>query len=183
MPIDHQTTGDSEIEAEPIRLHEQGHGVKGLIFSAHRRQATDWQTQKPLTWDDGQPIWEFVLNIKAEAGKANFSVRDDDGKPQKGSDGKTLLEERTFTEQDVCVIASGKGSYQLYRKCSEAKVNEGMVVRIARGAKTAGNRVDYEVEVLSKDNPLSRYDTDRGAPSGIDHGASEPDRELVESPF
>jgi hypothetical protein len=181
MPIDHQTTGDSEIEAEPIRLHEQGHGVKGLIFSAHKRQATDWQSGSPLKWDDGQPIWEFVLNIKAEAGKANFSVRDDEGKPQKGADGKTLLEERTFNEQDVCVIASGKGSYQLYKECANARINEGMKVRIARGVKSAGNKVDYEVEVLERDLPLSRYDTDRAAPSGIDHGADE--RELVESPF
>ena len=160
MPIDHNDTGDSEIQAEPIRLHEKGHGVKGVIFAAFKRQATDWQSSAPLTWDDGTPVWEYVLNFKAEAGKANFSVRDEDNKPRKGSDGHTLLEERTFENRDVCVIASGKGSYQLYKQCVAAKVNDGYEVRIKRGDKV-GTKVDYEVEVLSTGNPLTRYDEDR----------------------
>lgn len=181
MPIEHENTGDSEILAEPIRLHEEGHGVRGVIFAASKRQATDWQdSSRKLTWDDGKPIYEYVLNIAAQAGKANFSVRNAEGKPMKGSDGKTLLEERTFNEQDVCVIASGKGSYQLFKKCLEARVNEGFDVRIARGKKTGTNNVEYEVEVISTDNPLVRFDKDKPAPSGIDHGAPA---EMAESPF
>lgn len=173
MPIEHEDTGDSEIVAEPIRLHEEGHGVRGVIFKASKRQATDWQdSSRKLTWDDGKPIYEFVLNIAAQAGKSNFSVRNEDGKPMKGSDGRTLLEERTFNETDVCVIASGKGSYELYKKCQDAKVNEGFEVRIARGKKV-GTKVDYEVEVLSTGNPLVRFDKDKPAPSGIDHGADD----------
>jgi len=174
MPIDHQDTGDSEILAEPIRLHEEGHGVRGVIFAASKRQATDWaDSSRKLTWDDGKPIYEFVLNIAAEAGKANFSVRNDDGKPQKGSDGKTLLEERAFNEQDVCVIASGKGSYQLYKKCADEKVNEGDLVRITRGKKTGTNHVEYTVEVIERGKPLVRFDKDKPVPSGIQHDTDD----------
>lgn len=181
MPIDHQDSGsDSEIVAEPVRLHEKGHGVRGVIFSAAKRQATDWKDGSPLTWDGKEPVWEYVLNIAAEAGKANFSVRNSEGKPMKGSDGRTLLEERTFNEQDVCIIASGKGSYELYKLCKAEKVNEGDLVRITRGAKV-GTKVEYEVEVIERGKPLVRFDKDRPAPSGIDHGADE--RELAESPF
>lgn len=180
MPIDHQDSGDSEIVAEPIRLHEQGHGVRGVIFAASKRQATDWQdSTRKLAWDDGKPIYEFVLNIAAEAGKANFSVRNSEGKPMKGSDGKTLLEERTFNEMDVCVIASGKGSYQLYKKCADEKVNEGDLVRITRGAKTGTNKVEYEVEVIERGKPLVRFDKSKPAPSGIQHD----DEPAMASPF
>lgn len=181
MPIEHETTsGDGLIKAEPIRLHEEGHGVRGVIFSAADRQATDWKTKAPLDWPDGNPVKEYVLNIAAQGGKANFAVRDEDGNIRKDADGRTLLEERTFSETDVCVIASGKGSYNLWKQCRDLKVNEGFEIRIARGRK-AGTNVDYEVEVLSTDNPLRRFDPDAPAPSGIDHGADE--REPEPAPF
>lgn len=178
MPIEHDDAGESEILAEPIRLHDEGHGVRGVIFAASRRQATDWQSKQPLKWDDGSPIYEYVLNIAAQAGKANFSVRNEEGKPMKGGDGRTLLEERTFNEQDVCVIASGKGSYELFKLCKAEKVNEGYEVRITRGKKV-GTKVEYEVEVLSKDNPLVRFDKSKPAPSGIQHD----DEPAMASPF
>jgi hypothetical protein len=181
MPINHQESTDGAIKAEPIRLHEKGHGVVGVIFAAADRQATDWRDGTPLKWDDGNPIKEYVLNIAAEGGKANFSVRDEDGKPRKGADGKTILEERTFENADVCVIASGKGSYQLFKECKEARVNEGMKVRIERLTPSGNTKVDYSVEVLGEDLPLKRFDPDAPAPSGIDHGAEE--REPAAAPF
>jgi hypothetical protein len=181
MPIDHQSSaGDGLIKAEIVRLHEEGHGVRGVIFSASDRQATDWKTGQPLKWDDGNPVKEYVLNIAATGGKGMFAVRDEDGKPRKGSDGTTMLEERTFENADVCVIASGKGSYQLWKLCRDEKVNEGYEIRIARGRKS-GTNVEYTVEVLSTDNPLRRFDPDAPAPSGIDHGADDRQPEL--SPF
>jgi len=175
MPIDYtESAGDGTIKAEVVRFKDKGDGVVGVIFAADSRQQTNWKTGVPETWDDGAPIMEYVLNFAAEAGQGFFTVRDGDGKPLKGADGKNQLERRTFNETDVCVTTN----YSLFKKCRELRINEGMKVRIERLSPEGANPIQWNVEVLAENQPLVRFDKDAPAPSGIDH-----DREPAVSPF
>lgn len=177
MPIDHEaSSGDGLIQAEVVRLKDQGDGVVGVIFSANERQATDWATGKPKVWDDGAPVKEYVLNIAATAGQGYFTVRDAEGNPLKGADGKNQLERRTFNETDVCITTN----YSLLKACNAARINEGHEVRIERKSPAGASRVDWEVTVVSTDNPLRRFDKDAPAPSGLTH---EPEPAATASPF
>lgn len=166
MPIEYtQSGGDSEIKAEVVRFKDKGDGVVGVIFSADERQSTNWKTGAPETWDDGQPIKEYVLNFAGEAGQGFFTVRDGEGKAVKGPDGKNKLERKTFNEMDVCVTTN----YSLFKKCRELRINEGMKVRIERQSPEGANPIQWNVEVLAENQPLVRFDKDAPVPSGIDH--------------
>jgi hypothetical protein len=50
---------------------EIGDVFKGTFIAATERQATDYVTGAPKTWDDGQPMIEFVLEFQTD-------LRDDD---------------------------------------------------------------------------------------------------------
>lgn len=170
MPIDHEaSTGDGLIKAEVVRLKDQGDGVAGVIFAANERTATDWQTGKDKLWDDGNPVKEYVLNIAAKAGKGHFTVRDSEGNPVKDATGRNQLEHKAFNETDVCVTTN----WSLLKACKEARVNEGHEVRIERKSPAGATRVEWEVTVLSTDNPLRRFDPDAPAPSGLDHSDAD----------
>lgn len=58
---------------------EIGDIFKGTFIAASERQATDYVTGAPKTWDDGQPMIEFVLEFQTE-------LRDDDS-----DDGKRTI--------------------------------------------------------------------------------------------
>lgn len=172
MPIDHESSaGDGFIKAEVVRLKDKGDGVRGVIFSASERTATDWKTGKDKTWDDGNPVKEYVLNFAGQAGKAFFPIRDSEGNITKDANGETALEHKAFNEKDVCVTTN----YSLYKACKEKKVNEGYEVRIQRLSGEGAKKVEWEVEVISTDNPLRRFDPDAPAPSGLDHSDSSDD--------
>jgi len=183
MPIDHDAnTGDGLIKAPVLRLKDQGDGLVGVIFSANERQAHEYDPKgpgKPKTWDDGNPVKEYVLNIAAKAGKGFFTKRDAEGNAVKDASGKNELERRSFNEEDVCVTTN----YSLFKACREARVNEGHEVRIERLSPAGASRVDWKVEVLSTDNPLRRFDPDAPAPSGLDHGADQQELADTSSPF
>lgn len=50
---------------------EIGDTFKGRYLTASERQATDYVTGAPKTWDDGQPVMEFVIEFQTD-------LRDDD---------------------------------------------------------------------------------------------------------
>lgn len=49
---------------------------KGQIVAAEKRQATDMDTGKPRTWDNGDPVWEIVVTLDTDQ-------PDDDGETKR----------------------------------------------------------------------------------------------------
>jgi len=78
---------------------EIGDVFKGQFLNATERQATDYVTGAPKTWDDGQPMIEFVLEFQTD-------LRDDDS-----DDGKRTIyagkSSRLFKAMQEAVKAAG----------------------------------------------------------------------------
>lgn len=78
---------------------EIGDVFKGQFLNADERQATDYVTGAPKTWDDGQPMIEFVLEFQTD-------LRDDDS-----DDGKRTIyagkSSRLFKAMQEAVKAAG----------------------------------------------------------------------------
>ena len=52
-----------------------GDKISGSIISIERRQQTDFQTRQPITWDDGSPRMQTVVQVQTDLREGD----DDDG--------------------------------------------------------------------------------------------------------
>lgn len=54
---------------DAVRFDDIGDSVEGTIVGARRQQMRDYDTGQPITWDNGEPKWEYLfdLNVDGEA--------------------------------------------------------------------------------------------------------------------
>lgn len=51
--------------------------IKGTIVSVEKSQQTDMDTGTPKTWDNGDPMWQWVFTLQTDQRDAD--IADDDG--------------------------------------------------------------------------------------------------------
>ena len=97
MSIDLDTAASSR--GKWYGFAEVGDIFKGTFINASERQATDYVTGAPKTWDGGEPMIEFVLEFQTD-------LRDDDS-----DDGKRTLfagkSSRLFKSMQEALRAAG----------------------------------------------------------------------------
>jgi hypothetical protein len=50
------------------RFEKPGDRYAGVVVDARKAQQTDYLTGQPKTWDNGDPIWQYVIVIETEQG-------------------------------------------------------------------------------------------------------------------
>lgn len=188
MAIDYGS--DSPFSAAVMRIDDEGHGFKGVVYRAETRQATDFDSGKPKWFrgrevintdaprPDDRPVNEFIFHIACERGRGAFTKYDAEGDAIKLSSGKNATEVRDIVEDDIAIVT---GSAWLSRAVRGVKLNEGHVVRLKRTTPARdenGDRmtkVSCEIEILGTvDNPTPYKAVTAGTDLYGDEGGEAP---------
>lgn len=177
----------SDFMAPVMRIDDQDHGFKGVVFDASTRQSTDFDTGRKKWFrnrsvvladeprDGDQPVLDYIFHIAVEIGAGAFTERDADGEAVKLTSGKNKLEVRKVEKEDVAVVFSAAW---MTRAAKSVKLNTGHVVRFKRTTPArdeSGDRmtsVDCEIEILGKVDDPQRYNPIAG---GVDYDGGADD--------
>jgi hypothetical protein len=143
MSIDNSALGLLEGGGASFKFDTIGKTAKGTVVAATAQQQTDFQSGKPLTWDDGNPRMQLVITLATDE-------RDPDDPTDDG-------ERRIFAKGEM--LKAIKAAL----RAANAELAEGGTLAV----KYTG---DGEAE--RGKNPPKLYAAEYKAPSGVDSSAA-----------
>lgn len=182
--------GVSSFKAPVMRIDDQGHGFRGVVFDASLRQASDYETNK-LKWfvnkrlvladskpEGGSPCNDYIFHIACEGGLGAFTKRDEEGNAVKTSSGRNVLEVRQIQNEDIAVVFSSKWDINAARS---VRLNTGHRVefkRLTPARDENGDRMTtVECEITLLDEGRVVENPQRFNPvvesSGVDYGGND----------